>query len=159
MHTINHTLEEQVLSAEGKYLEPQGMSDIERYAQTYATRLETYHNLREQSNALILQTLKRLGQNHPDLINKHGQRCQFDMACVLRCVALSILRDDEVFFIEEMMSWLDTILVAYKRHDHCAEAYQMLMHDMEAALPSSNIDLIRPYIDSAILTLQSHANH
>ncbi len=157
MHTINHTLEEKILSAEGTYLDTQGMTEIEHYAQTYATRLETYQNLRDQSNALVLETLKHLGQNYPELISKHGQRCQYDMTSVLRYVALSILRDDEVFFVEEMMSWLDTILVSYKRNEHCATAYQLLMQALESTLPPTNISLIRPYIDNVILTLQSHA--
>jgi len=157
MHTINHTLEEQVLEAEGKYLGAQGITDFERYVQTYETRLETYQNIRAQSNELVLTTLKRLAQDHPELIQKHGQRCQYDMMMVLRYIALSILRNDEVFFIEEMMSWLDTILVAYKRHDHCATAYQMLMHGIESDMSQTDVNLIRPYIDNVILTLQSHA--
>ena len=156
MHTINQTLEEQVLEAEGKYLDAQGIMNFEQYAQTYQVRLATYQHLREQSEKLILTTLKRLGQNYPDLISKHGQRCKYDMESVLRYIALSILRDDEVFFCEEMVSWLDTILAAYKRHGHCVTAYQFLLQAIEAEMPLANVTLIRPYIDHVIVTLQSH---
>lgn len=157
MYTINHTLEDQVLEAEGKYLDAQGIMNIEQYAQTYQTRLETYQHIREKSDKLILQTLHRLEQNYPELMSQYGQRCKYDMESVLRYIALSILRDDEVFFSQEMVSWLDTILAAYKQHGHCVTAYQLLLQAMETAMPSANVMLVRPYIDSVIVTLQSHA--
>lgn len=156
MRTINHILEKQFLQAEGQYLDAQGLKNIERYVQTYATRLETYQNLREHNSSLVLQTLKRLGDSYPKLIGTHGQRCKYDMESVLRYIALSILRDDETFFTEEIVSWLDTILTSYKRHGHCATAYQILLQSIEADMPSANVTLIRPYIETVVLTLQSH---
>lgn len=156
MRTINHNLEKQFLRAEGQYLDSQGLENIEHYVQTYTTRLETYQNLRDHSNSLILQTLQRLGDNYPKLISTHGQRCKYDMESVLRYIALSILRDDETFFTEEIVSWLDTILLSYKRHGHCTTAYQTLLQSIEADMPSANVKLIRPYIETVILTLQSH---
>lgn len=157
MHTLNHALEEKVLDADGAYLDAQGLRSLEHYAQTYASRLETYQNLRDRSSNLITQALRQLSQSHPDIIRKHGQRCQYDMTEVLRYIALSILRDDEVFFKEQMMSWLDTILLAHKRNEHCATAYRYLQDAINSELPTSNSSLIRPYIDSVVLTLQSHA--
>ena len=156
MYTINHTLEKQFLRADGQYLDAQGIDNIERYIQTYTTRLETYQNLREHSNTLIFQTLNRLEEIYPKLIDKHRQRCTYDMETVLRYVALSILRDDETFFSEEIVSWLDTILTSYKRHGHCAKAYQLLLESIEANMPSANVVLIRSYIDVIVLTLQAH---
>jgi hypothetical protein len=158
MHTLNHTLEQKMIEADGKYLDAQGLKPLELYIQSYATRLETYQNLRDRSQALVTQALRKLAQAHPDLIQKHGQRCQYDMSEVLRYIALSILRDDEVFFKEQMMSWLDTILLAHKRQAHCATAYRYLQEAVTAGLPPSNSNLVRPYFENVILTLQSHAH-
>lgn len=157
MHTINHALEEKVLESEGRYLKTQELHSLEQFAQSYAVRLETYQNLGEKSADLVLNALRLFGQEYPEVMAKSGKRCHYDMTSVLRYIALSILRDDELFFIEELMSWLDTVLVAYKRNHHCASAYQHLMNELKAALPASNVDLIRPYIDSVITQLQSHA--
>lgn len=157
MHTLNHTLDKNFLDADGKYLDSKGLQPLERYAQTFASRIETYQILRDRSQELILQSLKKLAQVYPELIQKHGQRCQYDMSEVLRYIALSILRDDEVFFKEQMMSWLDTILLAYKRNEHCTTAYRYLQEIINTTLPSSSSGMIRPYMDSVILTLQSHA--
>lgn len=157
MHTINHSLEEKIFESEGRYLDAQELRGIENYVQSYVNRLETYHNLRDRSSQFVNRALEKLGQAHPDIIEKSGERCHYDMTSVLRYMALSILRDDEVFFTEEIMSWLDTVLVAYKRNAQCATAYQLLMSEMRAVLPSSNINLIRPYIESVVNLLQSHA--
>lgn len=157
MHTLNHTLDEKVVEADGGYLDAQGLRPLEQFVQSYTTRLEAYQQIRDQAPKLIQYSLKKLGQAHPDIVAKHGPRCQYDMSEVLRYIALSILRDDETFFKEQMMSWLDTILLAYKRHAHCTTAYRYLQEAANAALSPTTSGLMRPYLDSVILTLQSHA--
>lgn len=157
MHTFNHTLEKSFLAADGRYLTIQEMSSMEQFLQSYASRLEVYQSIRDHSNALVEQALKKLGQEYPDIIRKHGQRCQYDMQEVLRYIALSILRDDEIFFKEQMMSWLDTILLAHKRHAHCAVAYRYLQEATNAVLTPNGSSLVRPYFENVIMTLQAHA--
>jgi len=159
MHTINHILEERILQAEGKYLDNQGLETLERYYKTYETRLETYQHLSQHSNHLVLRVLQRMGQDYPELIQKHGKRCQFDMICVLRYVALSLLRDDETFFMDEMMDWLDTILVAYRRNEHCATAYRHMVDAVEEEFPAASAAMVRPYLDEVVIKLQSHTAH
>ena len=71
-------------------------------------------------------------------------------------IALAVLRDDETYFKEQMMVWLDTILLAYKRNHHCATAYRYLQEAIGSTLPSSDTTLIRSYLDYIIQVLQSH---
>jgi len=156
MHTLNHDMDECFLNADGGYLDSRGLQLLEQYAQSYATRLEAYNALREHGTDLINETLDRLAQMHPEVIQKHRPRCIYDMTEVLRYIALSILRNDEIFFKEMMMSWLDTVLLAYKRNDHCANAYRFLQEMIDTRMPTSS-SIIRPYLDVVILALQSHA--
>jgi hypothetical protein len=157
MHTLNHILEKNLLQADGRYLTPQELHPLEQYLQSYANRLETYQQLGRQSDKLVLQALRQLSQSHPDLIQKHGQRCKYDMTEVLRYIALSILRDDETFFKEQMLSWLDTVLLAFHRSNHCVNAYRYLHDAINNSLPTNCANLIRPYFDIIITALQSHA--
>ena len=157
MHTLNHTLEKCVLEADGRYLNAQELSPLEQYAQSYAVRMHTYQQLRDGGDALILQALRKLAQTYPELIQQHGQRCKYDMTEVLRYVALSILRDDETFFKEQMMSWLDTILLAHKKTAHCMTAYRFLQEAIAAKLPAEDVTLTRPYFDIVMQSLQAHA--
>jgi hypothetical protein len=157
MHGINHTLDQKILEADGRYLDAQGLSPLEQYVQGYTTRLETYQHLRDQSKTLVNQAVQKFGQVYPDLIQKHGARCQYDMGEVLRYVALAILRDDDVFFSEQMMDWLDTILMAYKMHNQCAISYGILKEVINSSLPPACSSLVNPYLDDVIQKLQSHA--
>ncbi|PSB25055.1 phycobilisome protein [Stenomitos frigidus] len=157
MHTLNHSLEKSVLEADGRYLSAQELSPLEQYTQSYAVRLHTYQQLRDHSDALIVQALRKLAQTYPELIQQHGSRCKYDMTEVLRYVALSILRDDETFFKEQMMSWLDTILLAHKKTAHCMMAYRFLQEAIATALPAENFALTRSYLNIVTQSLQAHA--
>jgi len=156
MHTLNHDIDESFLDADGAYLDARGLQMLEYFAQTYSQRLEAYNALREHNAALVQGALEKMKHTHPELMQKHGKRCQYDMTEVVRYMALAILRDDEVFFKEMMISWLDTVLMAYKHHNHCATAYRLLQEMVDAQIPTCST-VVRPYLDSVILMLQSHA--
>jgi hypothetical protein len=157
MYTINHTIEKSVIGADGRYLNVQELSSLEQYAQEYSHRLEAYQDLREHSKPLVIQALTHLFKEYPDLLQKHKQRCVYDMSETLRYIALSILRDDEVFFMEALMSWLDTILLAYKKTGPCAIAYRHLQEAVDERLSETSAAYVRPYLDRVRQGLESHA--
>lgn len=157
MHTPNHTLEKNFIHADGRYLTAQELQPLEQFVQSYADRLDTYQQISQHSDKLVLQALRQLAQSHPELIQKHGQRCKYDMTEVLRYMALAILRDDDIFFKEQIVAWLDTILVAHHRTTHCVTAYRYLSEAMSRSLPIAALHLIRPYFTILMTTLQSHA--
>jgi hypothetical protein len=154
---FNHTLTRVINNADGTYLNDRDLQSLEQYSQSYVARLETYQQLQEHSPQLIQQALRKLAQVHPELIQQYGQRCVYDMTEVVRYIALSVLRDDESFFREQMLSWLDTILLAHKRNEQCAIAYRYLQEAIQSSLPNSRSSLLRPYLDIVIQALQSHA--
>jgi hypothetical protein len=79
------------------------------------------------------------------------------MTAVLRYAALSMLRDDEVFFKEKVVIWLDTVLLAHRHNAHAAIAYQNLISAIAANLPESTTKIIRPYLNLVVQIFQSHA--
>lgn len=157
MHTLNHTLEQSLIEADGRYLSTTELYPLEQYIQSYTTRLETYQQLSKHSEKLTIQALRKFSQAYPELIRQHGSRCKYDMSEVLRYIALSILRDDELLFKEQMIIWLDTILMAHKRTNHCLPAYQHLQEVIDATLPPECSSLVRPYLDIVTLSFKSHA--
>jgi hypothetical protein len=154
MHTLNHTLENNFLEADGRYLNTQELAPLERYCQSYQMRIEAYQILHDRSERLVMASLQKLAQLYPDLIQQHGPRCKYDMSEVLRYIAVSVLRDDEIFFKEQMMAWLDTILLAHKRNEHCGQAYRYLQEAIAATLPAAAANLIQPYVETVIQSLQ-----
>ncbi len=157
MHTLNQTLENNILEADGRYLDGQELQPLEQYVRSYAARLEAYQQLRDHSEKLVLMALRKLATMYPELVQQHGGRCKYDMTEVLRYIAISILRDDEVFFKDQMMVWLDTILLAHKRQSQCGQAYRNLQEAIAAHLPTATTSLIRPYLEIIIQSLQAHA--
>jgi len=157
VETLNYSLTKNILAADGRYLNTQELQPLELYIQSYTLRSATYQTLRDQSDALVLTALRKLSQSYPELLRQHGQRCKYDMGEVLRYIALSILKDDEVFFKEQVMSWLDTILVAHKRTAQCAMAYRYLQEAIVGTFPAAHSNLVRPYLDTVQQSLQSHA--
>lgn len=157
MRTLNYTLDKCVLEADGRYLETQELQMLEQYVQSYGVRLETYQYLREHNEKLIVMALRNLAMSYPDVIQKYGSHCKRDMTEVLRYVAIAILRDDETFFKDQMMVWLDTILLAHKRQAQCGQAYRNLQEAITKTSPVSVADLVRPYLDLISRSLQSHA--
>ncbi|NES95616.1 MAG: phycobilisome protein [Desertifilum sp. SIO1I2] len=157
MNTLNHTIENNLIEADGRYLSTQELQPLEQYIRSYNARLEAYQQIQQHSDKAVLQALRKFALAYPEVIQKHGPRCKYDMTEVLRYIALSILRDDEIFFKEQMMSWLDTILLAHKRNSSCATAYQYLKEAIDANLPSASSSLVLPYLESVMLCLNSHA--
>lgn len=156
MDFLNQSLKKNVLEADGNYLNTQGLDILEQYVESYSIRLETYQFLRDQSKNLVIEALKYLFERYPELLQKHKQRCAYDMSEVLRYIALSILRDDETFFMETLFSWLDTILVAHKKNQACAEVYRYLYQLVDKHLPSRCSVLVFPYLDKVAQVLESH---
>lgn len=157
MHTLNYTLNKHVVDADGRYLDAHELYPLENYVHSFATRLDAYQKLRDHGDKLVIQALRKLAQTYPELIQEHGARCKYDMTEVLRYMALSILRDDEVFFKEQMMVWLDTILLAHKRHSHCVTAYRNLDAAIASAFPQPIATLVHPYLNLVMQSLESHA--
>lgn len=157
MHTLNYTLDRNVVEADGRYLDSQELQPLEEYVQSYATRLETYQQLRDLGEKVVLMALRKLAITYPELVQQHGGRCKYDMAEVLRYIAIAILRDDETFFKDQMMVWLDTILLAHKRQAQCGQAYRNLQEAIATTLPAAAANLVRPYLDLIIQSLQAHA--
>jgi hypothetical protein len=156
MNTLNQSLERTIATADGRYLSTQELYPLEQYVQTYTARLHAYQQLRDHSEKFVVYALRKLAQAYPDLIKQHGPRCKYDMSEVLRYIALSVLRDDEIFFKEQMMTWLDTILLAHRRTAQCVVGYRHLQEAIATTLPVQDANLIRPYLDCVIQSLQAH---
>ncbi|PZV16335.1 MAG: phycobilisome protein [Leptolyngbya sp.] len=157
MHALNYKLDKSILEADGRYLDSQELYPLESYIQSYEIRLNTYKHLQDHGEKLVILALRKLAQLYPELIQQHGSRCKYDMTEVLRYIALSILRDDELLFKEKMLAWLDTILLAHKRNDHCRHAYQNLQEAIAANFVAAETRLIRPYLELTLHALESHA--
>lgn len=156
MPALNHQLNQTMIDADGRFLTSEELRPLETYVESYQKRLEAYQTLSQHSNELVLAALKKFARVHPEIIKKSGKRCQYDMAQVLRYMALCILLDDEFMFREKMMFWLDTMLRAHHKQEACCKAYQHLKEVVQESLPGKVGEQINPYINIIFESMQPY---
>lgn len=156
MYAINNELSHQCIEADGRYLDAVEIHTFEKYVESYQARLQAYQEIQQNNDVLILGALRKYSRRYPEIIRKNGKRCHYDMTSTLRYMALSMLRDDVLFFEETLTLWLDTVLVAHQKHAKCAEAYVNLAEGISHNLSHDTANLIQPYMDSVIQLFDSH---
>jgi hypothetical protein len=156
MTALNHRLQQSIIDADGRYLSAEELQPLEVFFSSYQNRLDAYQEISQKSNDLVLAALKKFARVHPEIIQRSGKRCQFDMTQVLRYMALSILLDDEFMFREKMMFWLDTMLRAHHKQEACSKAYKHLQEAAQEQLSATATDLVRPMINIIFESLQSY---
>ncbi|WP_449419897.1 globin family protein [Phormidium nigroviride] len=157
MPGINVAWETVINQSEGRYLNSTELQAMQRYVQTFSVRSKTYELLREKSDSLVTQAMKKFMLVHPDIVQKHSQRCIYDMKMTICITALAILRDDQQFFKECLSLWLANILEAHQKNLPCLKAYCCLEEILKEQLPTAASQLVLPYIDIVLQALDKPA--
>lgn len=157
MPALNHKLQQTIIDADGRYLSSDELRPLEQYFETYQKRLDAYQEVSQKGNDLVLAALRKFARVHPEIIQRSGKRCQFDMTQVLRYITLAVLLDDEFMFREKMMFWLDTMLRAHHKQDACCKAYHHLQEAAQEHLSASTAALVSPMINIVFESLQSYS--
>ena len=152
MLTMNRTLDEKIGNIDRVYLTDNDLFHLERFASNFSARLEAYNLLRDRADELVVRSLKLLAQQYPDLVQKHLQRCKYDMSHILRYMALAILRDDEAFFKDSLMDWHANIIHSYQMSSECSTAYRLLQEVAGQMLSPQSSSLVKPYLEIAVST-------
>lgn len=150
MSTLNSMLEDLANQSEGRYLTQTELQPVQRYLKSFSVRVQTYNLLRERADKMVQLALRKFLTLNPEVMQKHGKRCQYDMSEVIRYIALSILRDDEKFFKESLFFWQANILTAYRQNHNCVVAYRCLQEIINDQIPAPAKQLINPYIDMVL---------
>ncbi len=150
MLTMNRTLDEKIGNIARVYLTDNDLFHLERFASDFSARLEAYSLLRDHADKLVVRSLKLLAQKYPNLVQQHLQRCKYDMAHILRYMALAILRDDEAFFKESLMDWHANIIHSYQVSSECSTAYHLLQEVIGQTLSPESSSLAKPYLEIAM---------
>jgi hypothetical protein len=153
MQAINSQIEEIISRGEGRYLSATELQPIKQYVQTFTARAKTYQILQEKSEVLVRHALKKFMVQHPDIMQKHGKRCHYDMTMLLRYVGIAILRNDPRFLNDALVLWQANILTAYQKQKACHVAYRYLQEAVKEHLPSQAEQMIDPYIEMMMQAL------
>ena len=153
MSGINSTWDDLVKQSDGRYLTDRELQAFQQYLQKLPVRIKTYEIFRDKGDAMVKMALKKFAATHPDVMQKYGKRCLYDMTETVRIMAISILRDDLLYFKEVLVFWQVNILSAYQRQQACHKAYIDLQEVFTQYLPPAANQLVKSYLDIVIETL------
>jgi len=152
---MNNTLMQAVGQADGRYFTDAELRPLKQYAQTYATRLQVYSILSEKSDAFVLKALRKFAITEAQVIQQHGEKCKRDMDYVMQVLALSLLKDDEQTFREQLVLWMQNIMAALHKEQQSARAYLLLQQVIAEQMPADCANLVNVYLDEFILALKA----
>lgn len=152
---MNTLLDRYIREADGRYLTDSELGMLDTYVSTYSTRMQAYKILQEKSESFILQALQRLSQTDAQTVRQHKDKCIRDMVCVMRAIAVAVLRDDEQAFRDELLLWLQNILSALHKEQQSSRAYQLLQKVVSEEMPGESAKLVNYYLGEFIAALTS----
>jgi hypothetical protein len=153
MRTITRLLEDKAKTIEKSYLNNGDLSQLEKYVGSFNTRLTTYKLLRDTAEELLDRSLEQIAKEYPALYQRQAPRCRYDMTQILRYMALSVLRNDEIFFRDQMIDWFANILNSYSVAGECSTIYQNLQKLIDKKFPAECATLVKPYTDMLVTML------
>ena len=75
-----------------------------------------------------------------------GNKCNRDMALVLRYCATAMLLQDEELLKDRLLYWMQNIMLALKNQRVNDFVYRALQKSVQENLPKENANLLLPYI-------------
>lgn len=145
------TLLEDVLDrADGSYITPEDLRTLDRAIASWQQRRQTYDLVQAKENAILAQVMQQIQATAPDVAAKvnfdGGNKCNRDMALVLRYCATAMLLQDEELLKDRLLYWMQNIMVALKNQRVNDFVYRSLQKSVQEHLPPENADLLLPYI-------------
>jgi hypothetical protein len=150
---MNSTLEQHIREADGRYFTDLELRPLEGYLQSFQVRSTTYALLCEKSDLFIQQVLDKLAVIDSAVIHEHGETCRRDMSYVLRAIALAVLKDDDEGFREQLILWMQNIMMALRKEAQSARAYQFLQEIVTQQMPPECANLVNRNLQAFIQAL------
>lgn len=140
------TIQSSVKNADGQYLADAELQLFEDFLASYHLRHKVYMFLQERSQELILETLREMMHISRQAIQEHGEICRRDMSYVLRFASVAILRNDDAFFTEHLVLWMQNIMMALRKEQQSAQAYRILQTVISRHLPEEEAAVVNHYL-------------
>jgi hypothetical protein len=148
------TLLENVLDrADGSYITPDDLKTLDRAIASWQQRRQTYDLIQAKENSILEQMMHQVQTSAPDMAAKMSpdgvNKCNRDMALVLRYCATAMLLQDEELLKDRLLYWMQNIMIALQKQRVNDVLYRALRKSVQENLPKENADLLSPYLEIA----------
>ena len=141
------TLLENVLDrADGSYIKPEDLLTLDRSIASWQQRRKTYDLIQAKENIILEQVMQQIQSTAPNMTPEGVNKCNRDMALVLRYCATAMLLQDEELLKDRLLYWMQNIMVALQKQRLNNLLYQTLQKSVQENLPTENANLLLPYL-------------
>jgi tRNA A37 N6-isopentenylltransferase MiaA len=145
------TLLENVLDrADGSYITPDDLRTLDGAIASWQQRRQTYDLIQAKENSILEQMMRQVQTAAPDMAAKMSpdgvNKCNRDMALVLRYCATAMLLQDEELLKDRLLYWMQNIMIALQKQRVNDVLYRALRKSVQENLPKENADLLSPYL-------------
>ena len=145
------TLLENVLDrADGSYITPDDLRTLDGAIASWQQRRQTYDLIQAKENSILEQMMRHVQTAAPDMAEKMSpdgvNKCNRDMALVLRYCATAMLLQDEELLKDRLLYWMQNIMIALQKQRVNDVLYRALRKSVQENLPKENADLLSPYL-------------
>ncbi|MDX2272494.1 MAG: hypothetical protein NW237_11195 [Cyanobacteriota bacterium] len=150
---MTQPIEQVLIEAEGRYLQPPELAQLKSYVTGWTERLHVYRALRDQEEVLVKQVLAQLQQEMMPLPPQVVGLCQRDLMLILRHSSLAMLLQNEAMLKERLVDWMEEHVRLYNLQSLYEKAFRSLQQSLKQQLSAGELELIRPYVTQAQVAL------
>jgi hypothetical protein len=138
-------------TSQGRYATDGELVFLERYAQSYRLRLQTYRKIQSLEREIVVQVFRRMRASNPQIFQRgsqdNTQKWQRDTIWVLRFSALAMLFDDTDTLRDRVLLWLQTIMRAFGSIQVSRITYETMQVVVRQLFTPEEADLICKVLD------------
>ncbi len=156
---MNREIENILTASEGRYMTKAEQSVFREWSAGLEARFAAIDELQAKEEAIVRQTISDVFKAYPDFEKRmRGARasCNRDLTLVLRYCGQALLRQDEEYLEDSLLSWMATILrgVGFAP-DFVRDTYRTLGKHAGRELSPHHAELLRPFIELCVTRLAS----
>jgi hypothetical protein len=140
-----------VRCVEGRYATDAELEFLEKYAQGFRLRVQTYQAIRASEAEIVDQVQSRLQTVAPGLLHYGNsdisQKWRKDTIRVLRYSAIAMLMNDPETLKERFLLWFQTIMRAFGAQPSCNQTYDIMQDVVKQKLTPLQASLVCPILE------------
>jgi hypothetical protein len=141
--------------AEVRYLQDPDVLLFKRHYISLQERLEAYRSIRDQELSIFQPIADPLLEAFPSAQAQDVERALRHWIAVLRYAAMAMLMNNPEFLRRRILEWLTDVVQAHQLQAIELKLYDLMVVQIKAAVPKSQIDYLMPFLEQAKLALLS----
>jgi len=143
--------------AEGRYPRPDEARRIATIASTVERRLAACAELEATEQAIVSQTTRQVLQMYPALKERHlaEEKTARDLSLTLRYIGHAILRNDEEFFREKILYWLQGVLASKSFGEIVRGTYDIMKRVVQKEMSPTHAPEVVRFVDVCLASCRT----